>query len=106
MAWIYLAIAGALEIGWGVGLKLSEGFTQWGPTAVTVLCMILSTVFLGLAARDIPIGTAYAVWTGIGAAGIAVIGIVWFGESRDALRMIFLASIVIGTVGLKFVESE
>lgn len=105
MAWIYLIAAGLLELAWMVGMKLSEGFTRLLPSAGTVLAMIGSFVLLLLAIRDIPIGTAYAVWTGIGAAGAALVGILLFDEPRDLLRLACVALIVAGVVGLKLTSA-
>ncbi|MBM3535729.1 MAG: quaternary ammonium compound efflux SMR transporter SugE [Alphaproteobacteria bacterium] len=106
MAWIYLVLAGLLEIGWAVGLKFVDGFTRLWPSVGTVAAMIASMILLALAARTLPIGTAYAVWTGIGAAGVAILGIVWLGESRDLARVLCIGLIVVGTVGLKLSSSE
>ena len=102
MAWIYLIIAGLFEIGWAVGLKYTEGFTKLWPSVITIFGMILSFYFLSTAVKTIPIGTAYAIWTGIGAVGTAILGIILFGESREFMRMLFILLIVIGIVGLKF----
>ena len=102
MAWIYLFIAGLFEIGWAVGLKYTEGFTKLWPSVITIFGMILSFYFLSTAVKTIPIGTAYAIWTGIGAVGTAILGIILFGESREFMRMLFILLIVIGIVGLKF----
>lgn len=101
MAWIYLLLAGLFEIVWAVGLKYTEGFTRPLPTAITIAAMVVSMGLLGLAVRDLPIGTAYAVWTGIGAAGAAILGIVLFAEPTTALRIGSIALIVAGVVGLK-----
>lgn len=101
MDWIYILIASVFEISWAVGLKYSEGFTQLKATILTIITMILSYVFLSLGAKDIPIGTAYAVWTGIGAVGTAVYGIIFFDEPRDLLRIAFIFLIVIGIIGLR-----
>lgn len=101
IAWVYLLLAGAAEIGWMVALKFSQGFTRLGPSIVTVASLGLSMVFLSLAIRAIPLGTAYAIWTGIGAAGIAVIGMAFFGEPRTALRIACIGLIIVGIVGLK-----
>lgn len=106
MAWIYLGLAGILEIGWALGLKHVDGFTRLWPSVATVAAMVASMVLLALAARTLPIGTAYAVWTGIGAAGVAILGIVWLGESRDLVRILCIGLIVAGTVGLKLSSSE
>lgn len=96
-----LVIAGLFETAWAIGLKYSQGFTRPWPTLGTLLALAVSMVLLGLAARTLPIGTAYAVWTGIGALGTAVLGIVLFGESADFLRIACLALIVAGILGLK-----
>lgn len=100
-AWITLAVAGLLEIVWAVGLKYADGFTKPGASAVTIAAMIASMWLLAQAARTLPIGTAYAVWTGIGAVGAALLGIMLFGESANAARLGCIALIVIGIVGLK-----
>ncbi len=101
MAWIYLFIAGLFEIGWAVGLKYTEGFTKLWPSVITIVTMILSFYFLSSAVKTIPIGTAYAIWTGIGAVGTAILGIFLFGESKEFIRIFFILLIVIGIVGLK-----
>ena len=102
MPWIYLIIAGLLEVGWAIGLKYTEGFSRLLPTLATVAAMIASFGLLSVALKTIPIGTGYAVWTGIGAAGTAVIGMAFFGESREVLRIICILLIIAGVVGLKF----
>ena len=102
MAWIYLLIAGLFEIGWAVGLKYTDGFTRLWPSIVTIVTMILSFYFLSSAVKTIPIGTAYAIWTGIGAVGTAILGIILFDESKEFIRIIFIMLIVVGIVGLKF----
>jgi quaternary ammonium compound-resistance protein SugE len=101
MAWIYLFIAGLFEIGWAVGLKYTNGFTKLLPSVITVIIMILSFYFLSSAVKTIPIGTAYAIWTGIGAVGTAILGIFLFGESKEFIRLFFILLIIIGVVGLK-----
>lgn len=101
MAWLYLVLAGAAEIVWMVTLKFSDGFSRLGPSLATVATMAVSMALLSLALRDIPMGNAYAIWTGIGAVGIAVIGIVFFDEPRTALRLVCIGLIVAGMVGLK-----
>ena len=106
MAWIYLLIAGLLEIVWAIGLKYTNGFSRLWPSVATICAMIASFAFLAPALKSIPIGTAYAVWTGIGAAGTAIIGIAFLGESRELLRILCLALILIGVVGLKYVSPE
>jgi quaternary ammonium compound-resistance protein SugE len=103
MAWLWLTLAGLLEIVWAVGLKYTDGFTRAVPSAITVVAMIGSLYLLALAVRAIPIGTAYAVWTGIGAVGVAILGMVLFGESRDVLRIGSIVLIVLGIAGLKLV---
>ena len=102
MAWIYLIIAGLLEIGWAVGLKYTEGFSRLWPTVATFAAMIASFGLLSASLKTIPVGTGYAVWTGIGAAGTAAIGMAFLGESRDVLRILCIMLIVGGVVGLKF----
>jgi quaternary ammonium compound-resistance protein SugE len=101
MAWIYLAIAGLAEIGWALALKQSDGFSRLVPSLVTAAFLAVSTGFLALALREIPIGTGYAIWTGIGAVGIAIVGIVWFGEPANLVRIGCIAAIVAGIAGLK-----
>jgi quaternary ammonium compound-resistance protein SugE len=103
MAWILLVAAGVLEIGWAIGLKYTEGFTRPGPTAATVAAMAVSLLLLGLAVRTLPVGTAYAVWTGIGTVGTVLLGILLLGESTEPLRLLFIALIVAGVIGLKLV---
>lgn len=101
MAWIYLFIAGLFEIGWAVGLKYTDGFTKLWPSVITIVGMVLSFYFLSSAVKTIPIGTAYAIWIGIGAVGTAILGIVLFNESKEFIRIFFILLIVIGIVGLK-----
>ena len=101
MAWLYLVVAGLLEVGWAIGLKYSEGFTKLVPSIFTVLGMIASFALLSQALRTLPIGTAYAIWTGIGAVGTAVVGILLLGESREVARIICILLIVAGIIGLK-----
>lgn len=103
MAWLLLAVAGLFEIGWAVGLKYTDGFTRLWPSVGTGLAMVVSVVLLALAVRTLPIGTAYAVWTGIGAAGTVILGIVLFGEPATLLRLLFVGLIVAGIAGLKLV---
>jgi quaternary ammonium compound-resistance protein SugE len=104
MAWVYLTIAGFFEIGWAIGLKYSNGFSRPIPSLLTVVAMAFSLWLLALAMRTIPVGTAYAVWTGIGAIGVAILGMLLFGESRDFLRVFCLFLIIAGIVGLKIVS--
>ncbi|GBC91654.1 Quaternary ammonium compound-resistance protein SugE [bacterium HR15] len=106
MAWVYLLIAGAMEIVWAVALKLSNGFTRPLPVTIVIVAGLLSLFFLALAARHIPIGTAYAVWTGIGAAGVALVGMLWFHESRDFWRLLCIGLIVAGVIGLRLASPE
>jgi len=106
MGWIILFFAGLTEVGWAVGLKYTEGFTRLVPSVLTVACMAVSLGLLGLALKTLPIGTAYAVWTGIGTIGTALFGIVLFGESAGALRLACIGMIVAGIVGLKLVSAE
>lgn len=101
MAWIHLLIAGLFEIGWAIGLKYTNGFTKLWPSVITVVGMILSFYFLSAAVKSIPIGTAYAIWTGIGAVGTAILGIILFDESREFVRIFFIFLIVVGIVGLR-----
>ena len=101
MAWIYLLIAALFEVIWAVGLKFTVGLTRFWPSVFTVVASIVSFVLLAQATRTLPVGTSYAIWTGIGAAGTAVLGILWFGESSSPARLICIALIVIGIVGLK-----
>jgi len=101
MAWIILVVAGLFEIGWAVGLKFTEGFTRPLPTVLTAVSLVLSMGLLGWAVKTLPLGTAYAVWTGIGAVGTAVVGILVFKEPATAARLACLALIVAGILGLK-----
>ncbi|WP_121259313.1 quaternary ammonium compound efflux SMR transporter SugE [Pseudomonas aeruginosa] len=101
MSWIILFFAGLFEVGWAVGLKYTEGFSKPLPTVLTALAMLVSLGLLGLAMKPLPLGTAYAVWTGVGAVGTVIAGIVLFGESMALLRLASVALIVCGLVGLK-----
>ncbi|MBD0273685.1 MAG: quaternary ammonium compound efflux SMR transporter SugE [Acetobacteraceae bacterium] len=101
MAWVVLFFAGLFEIGWAVGLKYTAGFTRLFPTLLTVASMAASLGLLGLSLKTLPLGTAYAVWTGIGTLGTAALGIVLFGEAADAARLACMGLIVAGIVGLK-----
>ena len=101
MAWIYLFIAGLFEVGWAIGLKYTDGFTKLWPSVGTIIAMIISFYFLSTAVKTIPIGTGYAVWTGIGAVGTALLGIILFGESKEFVRILCILLIVAGIVGLK-----
>jgi quaternary ammonium compound-resistance protein SugE len=102
MAWLYLILAGLLEVAWALGLKYTDGFTKLTPSILTVIAMIGSFGLLAQALRVLPIGTAYAIWTGIGAVGTAILGIVLFGEPRDLPRILCILLIVAGILGLKF----
>ncbi len=106
MSWIYLVIAGMFEIGWAIGLKYTEGWTKLIPSLITGTLMIASFYFLSLAVKVLPIGTAYAVWTGIGTVGAAVMGILIFGETRDLSKMVCILLIVSGIVGLKLTSEH
>ena len=101
MAWIQLFVAGLFECAWAVGLKSSAGFSRPLPSVLTITAMVVSFYLLAQAMRTIPVGTAYAVWTGIGAVGVAVVGMVVFGESRTVARIVCLALILAGIVGLR-----
>ena len=101
MNWAILVLAGLFEIGWAIGLKYTEGFTRLWPTVGTVLAMAISLGLLGIAMKSLPVGTAYAVWVGVGAVGTAILGIVLLGEPANAGRMISLGLIVAGIIGLK-----
>jgi quaternary ammonium compound-resistance protein SugE len=103
MAWLVLILAGVLEIGWAIGLKYTEGFTRLVPTVATVAAMAVSLALLGLAVRSLPVGTAYAVWTGIGTVGTVLLGIWLFGEPAEPARLAFITMIVAGVIGLKLV---
>jgi quaternary ammonium compound-resistance protein SugE len=104
--WIILIVAGVLEVGWAIGLKYTEGFTRPLPTVVTVAAMIASMGLLGIAVRTLPIGTAYAVWTGIGTLGTVIVGILLLGESASLPRLLCVLLIVIGILGLKLTASH
>lgn len=103
MAWTYLFFAGLFEIGWAIGLKYTDGFSKPMPTVLTVVSMIVSLGLLGLALKTLPVGTAYAIWTGIGTVGTALLGIFLLGEPATAIRLACIALIVSGIVGLKLV---
>ena len=103
MAWAILFVAGLMEIGWAIGLKYTEGFTRLLPSALTLIAMTVSVVLLGLALKTLPVGTAYAVWTGIGAVGTAILGIMLFGDPATLARLFSIGLIVAGIVGLKLV---
>lgn len=101
MAWIYLLLAGLFEVVWAIGLKYTEGFTRLWPTVVTVTAMVISIALLAMAVKTLPIGTAYAIWTGIGAVGAVALGVVLFGDPATLPRLLCVALIVIGIIGLK-----
>ena len=101
MPWIFLILAGLFEIAWAVGLKFTDGFTRFWPTVGTVVALVVSVALLGLSARSLPIGAAYAVWTGIGAAGTVLCGIVFLGEPAAAMRLACVGLILAGVIGLK-----
>ena len=103
MAWIILFFAGLFEIGWAIGLKYTDGFSRLGPSVWTLASMVISLLLLGLALKSLPVGTAYAVWTGIGTVGTAVLGIALFGEPATALRLACIGLILAGIVGMKLV---
>ena len=105
MHWIYLFIAGLFEISWAVGLKFTHGFTQAIPSIITVLCMIASFYFLALALKNLPLGTAYAIWTGIGTIGTVILGIVLFKEPATVMKLMCIALIVCGISGLKILTN-
>jgi quaternary ammonium compound-resistance protein SugE len=102
MAWVFLFVAGLFEVGWAVGLKYTHGFTRFWPSLLTVVAIVISMSLLASAVRTIPLGTGYAIWTGIGAVGTAALGILLFAEPVTASRALFLLMIVVGIIGLKF----
>src|SRR5690606_39457201 len=104
VAWGILVVAGLFEIGWAIGLKYTDGLTRPWPTVWTALSMLISVVLLGIAMKDLPVGTAYAVWTGIGAIGTVILGIVLFGDSAAWSRLLCVGLILVGIVGLKIIS--
>ncbi|SFS41287.1 quaternary ammonium compound efflux SMR transporter SugE [Marininema halotolerans] len=106
MAWTYLIIAGLFEVAWAIGLKYTHGFTKPLPSVLTIIAMIISFNLLSLALKTLPIGTAYAIWTGIGAIGTIIVGMIAFGEPRDGLRILFLSLIILSIIGLKLTSVE
>lgn len=106
MAWVILGLAGLFEIGWAVGLAYTEGFTRLWPTVATAILLVVSMALLGIAVRSLPLGTAYAVWTGIGSVGTALLGIVLFREPATVARLVCIGLIVAGIVGLKLVTPD
>ncbi|WP_044871833.1 quaternary ammonium compound efflux SMR transporter SugE [Pseudomonas sp. LFM046] len=101
MSWIILFFAGLFEVGWAVGLKYTDGFSKPLPTALTVIAMLISLGLLGLAMKELPLGTAYAIWTGVGAVGTVIAGVILFGESMALVRLLSVALIISGLIGLK-----
>ncbi|MBQ0823730.1 quaternary ammonium compound efflux SMR transporter SugE [Microvirga sp. HBU67558] len=101
MAWTWLALAGLFEIGWAIGLKYTDGFTRPVPSVLTAVSMIISVLLLGIALKTLPVGTGYAVWTGIGTVGTAILGIILFNEPATAMRLVCIGLIVAGILGLK-----
>ncbi len=101
MSWAILFVAGLFEVGWAVGLKYADGFTRLWPTILTVVAMLISLWLLGIAMRSLPVGTAYGIWVGIGAVGTVLLGIVLFGEPVSAGRLVSVAALIVGIVGLK-----
>lgn len=106
MAWVYLVIAGLLEVCWAIGLKYTDGFSRFWPSVFTLSTLVASIYLLAKAARTLPIGTAYAVWVGIGALGAAILGVVLFHESISLLRVFFLSLLLIAILGLKFTSTS
>ncbi len=102
MAWLILVVAGFVETGWAIGMKYTDGFTKLWPSVWTIAAIVVSMFMLSISARSLPIGTAYAVWVGIGAAGAVVLGILLFGESANPGRLFFLALLLVSIIGLKF----
>lgn len=105
MSWFLLFIAGLFEVAWAIGLKYTDGFSRLWPTVGTVTAMVVSVLLLGLAMRELPVGTAYAVWTGIGAVGTVILGIVLFNDPTNAARLLCVALIVVGILGLKLTSA-
>jgi len=103
MAWVILFFAGLFEVGWAIGLKQTDGFTRLVPTLLTIISMVASLGLLGLALKTLPLGTAYAVWTGIGTVGTVLLGMLLYGESTDVIRLVCIGLIMAGIVGLKLV---
>ena len=101
MAWFILFVAGLFETAWAIGIKYSDGFTKFWPSVFTIVCILISMGMLSLSIKTLPVGTAYAVWTGIGAVGTAILGIILFGESKEFIRLFFIFLIIVGLVGLK-----
>ena len=106
MVWFFIVVAGVFEVTWAFGLKYAEGFSRFWPSVITLSALAVSMIFLAQAVRTLPIGTAYAIWTGIGAIGTATLGIILFGESRDLARLASILLIVAGIVGLRITSSD
>ncbi len=106
MAWIYLMIAATFEMGWAIGIKYTEGFSKLWPSVLTIVAMIISFYFLAQAMKTLPVGTAYAVWTGTGAVGVAILGMFLFGESKELARILSIMLIIAGVVGLKVFSGQ
>ncbi|WP_267220509.1 quaternary ammonium compound efflux SMR transporter SugE [Dyella silvae] len=106
MPWIYLALAGLFEVIWAIGLKYTEGFSRLWPSAITVSAMTVSIILLAMAVKTLPIGTAYAIWTGIGAVGAVILGMVLFGDSASPLRLACVGLVLAGIVGLKLTSGQ
>jgi quaternary ammonium compound-resistance protein SugE len=101
LSWFVLFLAGLFEVGWAIGLKYTEGFTRFWPTVGTVVAMVVSVVLLGLAVKQLPVGSAYAVWVGVGAVGTVILGILLLGESASLARLVSVGFIIVGIIGLK-----
>jgi quaternary ammonium compound-resistance protein SugE len=106
MHWIILFIAGLFEVAWAIGLKYTDGFSKLWPSVFTIICMVVSMGLLAYAVKYLPVGTAYAIWTGIGAVGTAILGIILFNESKELVRIFFIFLIVVGIVGLKIFSGQ
>ncbi len=106
MPWLLLVVAGLFEVAWAIGLKYTEGFTRFWPSVLTVAAMVVSIVLLGVAMKSLPVGTSYAVWVGVGAVGTAILGMVLFGEPASLGRLVSLALIVAGIIGLKLASTS
>jgi quaternary ammonium compound-resistance protein SugE len=106
MYWLILFIAGLFEVAWAIGLKYTEGFSKLWPSVFTIVCMIISMGLLAYVVKHLPVGTAYAVWTGIGAVGTAILGIILFNESKELVRIFFIFLIIVGIVGLKIFSGQ
>lgn len=106
MYWIVLFIAGLFEVAWAIGLKYTEGFSRFLPSVFTIICMIISMGLLAFTVKHLPVGTAYAVWTGIGAVGTAILGMILFNESKELIRIFFIFLIIVGIVGLKIFSGQ